>query len=107
MFFFLFSVDLRSVSDLGFGTIFDGTSGGSGLENVSTQAVMEMMKNIKVPEVDPIASFIQMDQNDIESFCIPRTDANLTDLSNALGELLIVFEINVVYMICHFFVLDA
>ena len=75
------------MGDLGFGTIFDGTSDVAALENVSTQVVMELMKNVKVPEADPgSSSFIQLDQNEIDSFCIPRSDSNMKDLSNALGE---------------------
>ncbi len=72
------------MNDLGFGTVFDGDFGGGKFENISTQAVFDLMRNVKVPEEnDP--PLVAMDVGEIEDFNIPREEAILPDQSNDLG----------------------
>jgi hypothetical protein len=52
----------------GFGSVFDGVYRGGTFENVSTQAVLEMFKNVDNSE----PNFVQIDAQDVDVFDIPR-----------------------------------
>ena len=98
---FVFS-DNRSIDDLGFGTIFDGVNFGGQLANISTQAVFDMMRNIKIPGEETESSFIEMAALDMDEFNIPRTVSASSELSTSHGNLYNVYNDLLKAFVCSF-----
>jgi len=69
----LFSVNRSNPEAIeGFGSVFDGLNVPGNLANVSTQAVLEMFKNVQ----EDASSFVAIDMNEIEQFNISGVATN-------------------------------
>ncbi len=70
---FYFFIFYRSVSnvvaDLGFGSVFDGSSDGGQMRNLSTQAVMDYIKNANVGSEFDV---IEIGSEEAAEFFIPQ-----------------------------------
>ena len=67
--------------------MFDGVTGGSSLLNMSTQAVMELIKNVSIPGDENAASLVQIDAQDVDHFNIPRNQVISHDLDTVHGKI--------------------
>ena len=83
MCFCCYSVDVRSITDLGFGSIFEGDNDLGNLANVSTQVVMDLMRNITVPSVESQSSFVEIGGHEIEVHNIPRSENALHETNRS------------------------
>jgi hypothetical protein len=91
IFIAFFRDDLGFDND-GFGSVFDGDYDGGHLENVSTQVVLDLMKNVDCG--NPTESeFVQIEAQDVHDYHISRSE----DAAhyNSDGEKMLFFEINV------------
>ena len=59
-------------SDLGFGVVFDGDDDSFALSDISTQAVMAMMKNVSPEAFDNGNFSVEIAESDVENFNIGR-----------------------------------
>ena len=84
LFVIIFSSDLLDMDDLGFGSVFDGMYEGGKFINISTQAVFDLMKHIKIPEER--SSIVEIGSGEIEEYDIPRTETIIPDLSHTHGK---------------------
>ncbi len=76
--------------------MYDGVGGSSQLQTVSTQAVMELMKNVTVPEAP---NSVRLSNDEVERFNIERSvgiDSNVAQgkliLFDVVNEVLILFK---------------
>jgi hypothetical protein len=71
----------------GFGSVFDGVFSGGSFENLSTQAVMDLIRNVNDEAEGNGSGVVVIDAQDVEDFHIPRVEANNSETSN--GEVLL------------------
>ena len=83
--FLFFRSDSTVFSDLGFGSVFDGSDEFGRLENLSTQAVLSFMKNVREEDQQEGSGFVKMDKQDVQEFHIPRSEATDESASSSSG----------------------
>ena len=84
--FFDFCSNLENLDAMGFGTVFENDFNCGHLENISTQAVFDLIKHVKLP--DPNGStFVEIGSGEIAEYHIPRNETIVPDVSNAHGKL--------------------
>ena len=83
-FLFLFRFHADNFSDFGFGSVFVGAGEGENLFNVSTQAVLSLMRNVDVGSLDSTTAFVGLSDQDFQEYQIPRVpnvdQQRITDL---------------------------
>ncbi len=67
--------------------MFDGGNITGNFGNISTQAVLELVKNVNVVESDT-AAFVEIGTEEIDNFFIDRVGTNVQDPKDHTGELL-------------------
>ena len=80
-----FSVEGRSIAELGFGSIFEGGNELGNLANISTQAVMDLMRNMTVPTIGSESPFVEIGRQEILAHNIPRAENIYQDETNVSG----------------------
>ena len=80
-----FSVEGRSIAELGFGSIFEGGNDLGNLANISTQAVMDLMHNMTVPTTGSESPFVEIGGQEILAHNIPRAENIYQDETNVSG----------------------
>lgn len=63
----LFRSDQQNFLDLGFGAVLN-TEGGGQIAEMSTQAVLELIRNVSDQEC---SSHVEISGTDVENFCLP------------------------------------
>ena len=69
---FGFSDHSGKFRESGFGSVFDGAEAGGNLLNLSTQAVLALMRNVDVGSLDPTSSFVELGEDNIEQYHVPQ-----------------------------------
>ena len=85
---FYFSTSGQKFTDLGFGSVYEGLEDYGPYANISTQAVMSLIKNIGKGVEDP--SQVVLGTFEVDEYCIPQTDAAQGAFSHSLGEVYII-----------------
>jgi len=90
----------KGFDDTGFGSLYDGSDVCGNLDNISTQAVMNLMKNVSCKVFDDNVEFVEIADHDVQEHHIPRTEV----LSHQGSNLLFVFVKIYVFelLICFF-----
>jgi hypothetical protein len=70
---FFYCSELQALD--GFGSVFDGVFKGGQFENISTQAVMDLFKNVDCSG-DKSSEFVQIGSEDLIQYNIPRVEEN-------------------------------
>ena len=70
---------------MGFGSVLENEFIGGHLETISTQAVFDLIKHVKLPEPNG-ASFVEIGSGEIEEFHIRRNETIVPDVSNTHGK---------------------
>ena len=83
---FYFSTSGQKFTDLGFGAVFGGSEDYGPYVNLSTQAVMSLIKNIGDGCEDP--SQVVLGTHEVDEFCIPQTVAAQGAFSLSLGKVI-------------------
>ena len=73
LFVFVFSGSQQNFVELGFGSVFDGVGGLGQFAEISTQAVIDLIKNVDTDSV-VIGSHVEISTSDINKFCIEHPD---------------------------------
>ena len=84
-FYLFFSSSTKNFIDLGFGSVFNGADDFGEFANISTQAVMSMIKHVG-DEASGINEHVVIDSDEVDRFCLPQ--AVLFGSSNADGRFL-------------------
>ena len=84
----LFSVLQQNFVQLGFGSVFDGDGGLGQFAEISTQAVIDLIKNVDTDSVG-IGSHVEISTSDVDKFCIKHPDNFTRQSSRETGEDLI------------------
>ena len=86
MWFYIANYGFRTnkvFDDMGFGSVFNGGDLSGNLDNISTQAVMNLMKNVNCESFgDNDTEFVEIAEDDVQEHHIPRTEANSHQGSN-------------------------
>ena len=82
MFLFLFSSSAKNFIDLGFGSVFNGSDDLGDYANISTQAVMSLIKNVG-DEFSGSNEHVVIDAEEVNRFCLPQ--GVFVGSSNAVG----------------------
>lgn len=78
-----FSGSGRSFAELGFGSVFDGGANFGVIGNMSTQAVIELIKNVS-EEQESGVHHIEISPEEVEQFYVPGIEeTGVQDTSNA------------------------
>ena len=66
----------KGFDDTGFGSVFNGSDLSGNLDNILTQAVMSLMKNVNVDNFeDNDTEFVAIGEDDVQEHHIPRSEA--------------------------------
>ena len=69
----VFRDSLHGFDNRGYGSVFDGEFGGGDFSNLSTQAVLSLIKNVSVDDqVEP--GFVLIEADEIQEHQIPRLE---------------------------------
>ena len=60
--------------DLGFGSVFDDIDNFELLPNISTQSVMDLIRNVTVPKEEDTSSIVEIGGSEVEEYFIPRNE---------------------------------
>ena len=85
LFLFFYSIDLDRFAE--FGSVFDGVTGGGSLLNMSTQAVMELIKNVSIPGDENAAAVVEIDAQELDQFNISRNRVVSHELDTFHGKI--------------------
>ncbi len=66
--------------DDGFGTVFDGVYRGGQFEDLSTQAVLSLIKHIHVESEENSSGLIEIGADEVQAFHIPRDEGNVNNI---------------------------
>ena len=90
-FVLFFRSDLQLIDNSGFGSVAVGCGEEGHFENLSTQAVMDLIRNVHCNDGHEV---VKMSAQDIDLFNINRSDASVQDGTNVLGNLRCFFDEN-------------
>jgi hypothetical protein len=87
-----FFSDMSWFETEGFGTVFDGVSPGGSFENLSTQAVMDLIRNVNVEQNSD--DFVGIDVEEVERFEIKRIETTTSGNLVTFGKIEFEFSLN-------------
>ncbi len=71
--YFLFSSEAQNFVDLGFGTVFDGGHDFGQFSDLSTQAVMDLIRNVSEGDQGD-QGIVQIAAKEVDQFCVNAND---------------------------------
>ena len=97
LFFLFFSNLLHNFCDYGFGSVFDGAQGNVHCTEISTQAVLDLVKNALENDkgLSEEESHVEIANSDIDLFNIDRSVVGQIEPSIPSGEIVLTLLINI------------